>query len=104
MNKELVLREHLAIERTKLGNERTLLAYIRTGLYFVVAGSTLGELIATRFWNVMDVPIVLVGVGIVIAGVIRFLSVKRMIERARHNIGESSEAFIKVARGESTAL
>ena len=52
----------------------------------------------------MDVPIVLVGVGIVIAGVIRFLSVKRMIERARHNIGESSEAFIKVARGESAAL
>ena len=82
MNKELVLREHLAIERTKLGNERTLLAYIRTGLYFVVAGSTLGELIGTRFWNVMDVPIVLVGFGIVIAGIMRFLSVKRMIERA----------------------
>lgn len=101
MNKELVLREHLAIERTKLGNERTLLAYIRTGLYFLVAGSTLGEFIETRFWDVMGWPIVLVGLGVVVAGIIRFLNVKRVIERARHNIGESSEAFIKAARGES---
>ena len=101
MNKELVLREHLAIERTKLGNERTLLAYIRTALYFLVAGSTLGELVQTPFWNVMEIPVMLVGVVIVVAGVIRFISVKRMIERARHNIGESSEAFIKAARGES---
>lgn len=37
MNKDLVLREYLAIERTKLANERTLLTYIRTGLYFLVA-------------------------------------------------------------------
>lgn len=35
MNKDLVLREYLAIERTKLANETTLLAYIRTGLYFL---------------------------------------------------------------------
>ena len=104
MNKELVLREHLAVERTKLGNERMLLAYIRTGLYFLVAGSALGELIETRFWNVMDVPIILVGLAIVLAGVFRFLRVMRVIERARHNIGEASEAFVKAARGESAAL
>jgi uncharacterized membrane protein YidH (DUF202 family) len=50
MNKDLVLREYLAIERTRLANETTLLAYIRTGLYFLVAGSTLGHLIASEFW------------------------------------------------------
>lgn len=42
MNKDLVLREHLAFERTKLANETTLQAYFRTGIYFLVAGSTVG--------------------------------------------------------------
>ena len=55
MNKDLVLREYLAIERTKLANERTLLTYIRTGLYFLVAGSTLGYVVDSPFWNTMGV-------------------------------------------------
>ncbi len=38
-NKEdIILRDHLAIERTKLANERTLLSYIRTTLYLILAG------------------------------------------------------------------
>ena len=32
-DKELILRDHLALERTKLANERTLFAYIRMALY-----------------------------------------------------------------------
>lgn len=37
-DKELILRDHLAIERTKLANERTLFSYIRTSLYLLTAG------------------------------------------------------------------
>ena len=32
---EIILRDILAIDRTRLANQRTLLAYIRTGLYFI---------------------------------------------------------------------
>ena len=32
-NEELILRDYLAIERTKLANVRTLFSYIRTSLY-----------------------------------------------------------------------
>lgn len=35
---ELILRDYLAIERTKLANVRTLFAYIRTSLYLLTAG------------------------------------------------------------------
>lgn len=38
------LREHLALERTKLSNERTLLSYIRTSLYLLIGGIALLEL------------------------------------------------------------
>jgi putative membrane protein len=102
MNKDLILREYLAIERTKLANETTLLAYIRTGLYFIVAGSTLGHLMDTVFWNITGVPLVVVGLTIVIFGVIRFRKVKKAIELSRSNVGNSTEAFIRTVRGELT--
>jgi len=35
---EIILRDHLALERTRLANERTLLSYIRTSLYLTLAG------------------------------------------------------------------
>ena len=38
---EFILRDHLAMERTKLANERTLLSYIRTSLYLLLGGIAL---------------------------------------------------------------
>jgi putative membrane protein len=37
----LIVRDYLALDRTRLANERTLLAYVRTALTFLVAGVTL---------------------------------------------------------------
>jgi putative membrane protein len=38
-NKEkIILRDYLALERTRLANERTFFAYIRTFLYLILAG------------------------------------------------------------------
>ncbi len=37
---ELVLRDHLAIDRTAMANERTFLAYVRTALALLVIGVT----------------------------------------------------------------
>lgn len=33
---ELILRDKLAIDRTHLANERTLLSYLRTSLYLII--------------------------------------------------------------------
>ncbi len=35
---DIILRDHLSVERTKLANERTLLSYIRTSLYLILGG------------------------------------------------------------------
>ena len=100
MNKDLVLREYLAIERTKLANERTLLTYIRTGLYFLVAGSTIGHLIETAFWNMMGSPIIIIGAIIMVFGFIRFIRVARVIEKSRKNVGNASMDFIRSIKGD----
>lgn len=95
MNKDLVLREYLAIERTKLANETTLLAYIRTGLYFLVAGSTIGHLVATEFWKIIGTPLIVIGLIIMMLGLVRYFRLRKSIETSKKNIGNSSEAFIK---------
>jgi putative membrane protein len=98
MNKDLVLREYLAIERTRLANETTLLAYIRTGLYFLVAGSTLGQFIDTIFWKYAGGPIIVAGLAIMVAGVIRYRKVKKAIEISRKNVGNSTDTFMEMVR------
>jgi putative membrane protein len=100
MNKDVVLREYLAIERTKLANETTLLAYIRTGLYFLVAGSTLGQVIQTPFWRIAGPPLIVTGMLIMAAGVLRFRRVRKAIELSKQNVGSSTDLFIRQARGE----
>lgn len=41
---EELIREHLALERTKLANERTLLSYTQAALYFLLGGLALFQL------------------------------------------------------------
>lgn len=38
---DLIVRDWLAIERTKLANERTFLSYFRTSLFIFVSGLTI---------------------------------------------------------------
>jgi len=99
INKELVLREHLSIERTRLANETTLLSYTRTGLYFLVAGSTFGHIIQSTFWRIVETPLIIVGVALMITGLVRFRLVKRSIERTRKEIGNATREFISLVRG-----
>lgn len=68
-------------------------------LYFLVAGSTLGRLVDTTFWKMMGTPVVVIGILIMIAGFIRHHKVRKAIEVSKQNIGSSSDAFIKMARG-----
>lgn len=81
---ELILRDHLARDRTKLANERTLLAYIRTAFMLFVAGPA-----ALKVFK--DTPSVVftawlfIAVGILVGlfGVWRFVSMRRRIDRRR---------------------
>lgn len=43
-DKEIILRDYLAIERTRLANERTLLSYIRSSLYLLLASIAIFQL------------------------------------------------------------
>ncbi|MGR3809151.1 DUF202 domain-containing protein [Jiulongibacter sp. NS-SX5] len=78
--KDLILRDWLAIERTKLANERTFLAYFRTAFVFLATGLTFLKL--DYFEDVRWVGFIFLGLFPItlILGIIRWIKVKRNIE------------------------
>jgi putative membrane protein len=77
---ELILRDHLALDRTKLANERTLLAYVRTSLMMVAAGATAvklmdgGPSIVFTGWT-----FIVFGALVGVFGTWRFIAMKQKI-------------------------
>lgn len=86
---EIILRDYLALERTKLANERTLLAYGRTSLYMVLGGIAFLQLqdFQSIRW-VGYVTMVLSGI-ILFIGTYRYLQIKyRLGNFYRENLGD----------------
>lgn len=76
---KLILRDHLALERTRLANERTFMAYIRSALYLLVGGLALmqveghGDLAGVGWFSLV------LAVAFLLIGAIRFYSLKRQL-------------------------
>lgn len=73
----LILRDTLALDRTRLANQRTLLAFVRTGLYLAVTGAGIFQFSNTSrfFWLAWS----LIGSGILVAsmGVWSYRKIRR---------------------------
>jgi putative membrane protein len=79
---ELILRDHLAIDRTKLANERTLLAYLRTALMLMVAGATAERVMGGSMAIVVTGwSMIVFGVAVAGFGTWRFVAMKQKIDR-----------------------
>ena len=76
---KLSLTDELAVERTRLANERTLLAYIRSSLYFSIAGLTINSFFQLEFGWVIEAGFWLVAIGILISGILRYRRVARKL-------------------------
>jgi putative membrane protein len=79
---ELILRDRLALDRTHLANERTLLAYIRTAFMLIVAGATaIKALPGDRVAVVSGWVLLAVGALVLLFGAGRFRTLRRRIRR-----------------------
>ncbi len=77
--RRLILRDYLAVERTRLANERTILAYLRTTLAMAAGAVTLLHFFdapAARLTGWLLLPFSLL---ILAFGVARYLAVRRRV-------------------------
>ncbi len=77
---EMILRDHLAYDRTILANETTLLAYLRTAMALLAAGATLFRLYSDdAFFQVLGMVMLVLGVLIAAVGIHRFFAMSKRL-------------------------
>lgn len=93
MNKDLILREKLAIERTELSNQSTFLAFIRTSLYFFLAGFSIHSLLK-KDHNFIEISLYVISSIILVFGVFNFFNHKAKISKAKESIGNVKQDYL----------
>lgn len=90
-DKEKILRDWLALDRTYLANERTMLAYIRTFIGFLASGAGIIKLLEEPFWQVTGMIMVCVGPIFLIVGIARFFATRKNLNQINQPIEQAAE-------------
>lgn len=77
----LILRDHLALERTRLSNERTLLSYIRSSLYLLIGGIALIQVEGYGDLRYVGYLALLICVLSLVVGFYRFHRLRNQLDR-----------------------
>ena len=93
-NKDLILREKLAIQRTVLANQTTLLSFLRTSLYFLVAGLSLENILRLEHGFIFQLVFFLISFGTLTFGVINYFRHKQMIRNSERHIGNYKAEYL----------
>lgn len=79
-DKVLILRDHLALERTKLANVRTLFAYIRTSLYLLTAGIGILHIESISSLDWLAWICIVSGIFLFFFGIVRYWQMKNHLK------------------------
>lgn len=77
---EIILRDYLAMERTTLANERTLLSYLRSSLYLLVGGIALLKLENFENLQLVGYIALILAVVFVLIGFYRFQKLRKRLK------------------------
>lgn len=78
---EVILRDYLAIERTRLANERTLLSYIRSSLYLLLGGIAFFQLNIFPNFKYLAISALVFSAIFFVIGIYRFTLLKKSLKR-----------------------
>ncbi|WP_338407788.1 DUF202 domain-containing protein [uncultured Flavobacterium sp.] len=88
INKDLILRERLALQRTILANQTTLLAVLRTTMYFFIAGLSANALLKVEHSSIIEMSFFICSFLILLVGIINYFKHKKMISENEKHIGD----------------
>jgi putative membrane protein len=88
VNKDLILRERLALQRTILANQSTFLSFLRTSMYFLIAGLSVRNLLKIENGIYIEILLFAISILILILGIINFFKHKKSILENEKHIGD----------------
>jgi putative membrane protein len=88
LNKDLILRERLALQRTVLANQSTFLAFLRTSMYFFIAGLSLESLLKVEYSFGIEIFFFTSSFVLFLIGVFNYFNHKKMIHDNEKHIGD----------------
>ncbi len=80
-DEQIILRDYLAIERTRLANERTLLSYIRSSLYLLLGSIGFFQLNEYPNFKYLALTALIFSIVFFVIGIYRFSLLKRSLKR-----------------------
>ena len=80
---DLILRDELAVDRTLLSNERTLLAYLRSAAALLIAGFSMIHFAGQDWFWAVGIACLPAGIIVAIVGVERYRGMKESIALVR---------------------
>jgi len=78
---EIILRDYLALERTRLANERTLFAYIRTSLYLVLGGIAFLQLQGFEKIKWLGYLSLVLSIFFLVFGILKYYQLKNKLKK-----------------------
>ena len=94
MNENLILREKLALQRTILANQSTFLAFIRTSMYFLVAGISINNLTTFKYGLEFEIVFIIISITLLIIGIFNYKKQKNRINESEIHIGNFKDDYI----------
>lgn len=89
---ELILRDRLALLRTKLANERTLFSYIRTSLYLLTAGIGILEIESIEHLRIIAYVSLFFSVFLFFMGLLKFYLLNRHLRSYLPKVPSKNES------------
>ncbi len=93
INKDLILREKLALQRTILANQTTFLAFLRTAMYFLVAAVSIRSIIQEHF--LIEIIFYVISGGLFSFGIWNYFLQNKRINQSRQHIGNYKEEYLQ---------
>jgi len=84
---DMILRDHLAYDRTILTNETTFLSYLRTSMALMAGGATMLRLFANDiYFQVLGLVMLLLGIIITVIGALRFSTITKRLKKLHDKV------------------
>lgn len=95
INKDLILREKMALQRTVMANQTTFLSFLRTALYFLVAGLSVRQFLDLNNGLLVEIVLFFFAVLIFSIGLYNFLRNRKLINESEKHIGNFILEYLK---------